>query len=182
MKRDKTQFKWQEATGDAKFIADRHFDNLLEGRLFRSSCARGKIESIRLPDLPEGYFVFGAKDVPGRNVLQMVEADWPVFADEEVRYLGQIILLVVGPEIKVLEQILETIHVEYQPLTPAFTLPDSQKLTDGAIHGQDNKFDSHRINKGDVSRGFAQAEHIFEETLSTSYQEHMYLEPQGIVG
>ncbi|WP_112353491.1 xanthine dehydrogenase family protein molybdopterin-binding subunit [Shewanella benthica] len=182
MNRDKTQFKWQEATGDAKFIADRHFDNLLEGRLFRSSCPRGKIESIKLPDLPEGYFVFGAKDVPGRNVLQMVEADWPVFADDEVRYLGQIILLVVGPEIKVLEQILDTIHVEYQPLTPAFTLPDSQNLIDGAIHGQDNKFDSHSINRGDVNSGFAQAEHIFEETLSTSYQEHMYLEPQGMVG
>ena len=37
---------------------------------------------------------------PEKNGLHMIREDWPVFADREVRYLGQIVYLVVGPEKK----------------------------------------------------------------------------------
>ena len=188
MDRVNIPFKWQEATGRAQFISDRHFDNMLEARLFRSTCARAKILDIKLPKLPAGYFIFGAKDIPGRNELLMVQSDWPVFADTEVRYLGEIILLLVGPDLKVIDSLAKLIHVEYQRLTPAFTPQDSQQLIQGAIHNQDavddqkNKFDSHKLNKGDLDAGFSQAVQIFEESISTGYQEHMYLETQGIAG
>lgn len=177
-----TQFKWQEATGRAQFISDRQFDDLLESRLLRSTCPRGKIVKIDIPTLPEGYHVFGADDVPGRNELQMVEADWPVFADKEVRYVGQIILLVVGEKLSVIDDIISKIIVEYDESTPVYTAEDSKKLIDGPIHSDNNILDHHKLSKGDIEAGFAQAVEIVEETVSTGYQEHIYIEPQGVVG
>lgn len=177
-----TRFKLAEATGEAKYIADRHYEGLLEGRFFRSSCSRGVIKAVYVPELPEGYHLFGAKDVPGHNVLPIVEIDWPAFADKEVRYVGQVIFLLVGPVPDVIEQLLQQIKVEYSPLTPAYTIEQSKALINGAIHSTDNVFDSHALTKGDIDEGFAQAVTIIEETCSTGYQEHIYLETQGVVG
>ncbi|ELR64889.1 Xanthine dehydrogenase, molybdenum binding subunit [Photobacterium marinum] len=177
-----TRFKWQEATGEAKYIADRHYEGLLEGRFYRSSCPRGVIKSVEIPELPEGYHIFGAKDVPGQNVLPIVEIDWPAFADNEVRFVGQVIFLVVGSDPDVLEQLLGQIHVDYEPLTPAYTIAESKALVDGAIHADDNILDHHSLEKGDIEAGFAKAVTIIEDTCSTGYQEHIYLETQGCVG
>ncbi|MCW8331176.1 xanthine dehydrogenase family protein molybdopterin-binding subunit [Photobacterium sp. SDRW27] len=177
-----TKFKWSEATGEAKYIADRHYEGLLEGRFYRSSCPRGVIKSVEIPELPEGYHLFGADDVPGQNVLPIVEIDWPAFADKEVRYVGQVIYLLVGPNPDVIEQLLQQIKVDYSPLTPAYTIEQSKALIDGAIHSTDNVLDTHALTKGDIDEGFAQAVTIIEETCSTGYQEHIYLETQGCVG
>ncbi|WP_375749016.1 xanthine dehydrogenase family protein molybdopterin-binding subunit [Vibrio sp. HN007] len=177
-----TRFKWDEATGEAKYIADRRYEGLLEGRFYRSSCPRGIIKSTIIPELPEGYHLFGAKDVPGNNVLPIVEIDWPAFADTEVRFVGQVIYLLVGPDPDVIEKLLDEIEVEYEPLTPAYTIEQSKALIDGAIHSTDNVLDTHTLNKGNIDEGFAKAVTIIEETCTTGYQEHIYLETQGCVG
>ncbi|MGF1788719.1 xanthine dehydrogenase family protein molybdopterin-binding subunit [Photobacterium swingsii] len=176
-----TRFKWEEATGAAKYIADRHYEGLLEGRFYRSSCPRGRIKSVTLPSLPDGYHIFGADDVPGQNVLPIVEIDWPAFADQEVRFVGQVIYLVVGPAPDVVDSLLNEIHVDYEPLTPAYTINESKALKDGAIHADNNVLDTHMLTKGDIEAGFANAVTIIEETCSTNYQEHIYLETQGAV-
>ncbi|MFT5880320.1 MAG: CO/xanthine dehydrogenase Mo-binding subunit [Moritella sp.] len=182
MEKLNTEFKWSEATGEAKYIADRHYEGRLEGRFYRSSCPRGLIKAVVIPELPEGYHLFGANDVPGQNALPIVEIDWPAFAENEVRYVGQIIFLLVGPKPDVIEQLLQQIKVDYTPLQPAYTVAQSHALIDGAIHGTDNVFDTHSLNKGDIDAGFAQAVTIIEETCNTGYQEHIYLETQGLVG
>ncbi|PSU29081.1 xanthine dehydrogenase family protein molybdopterin-binding subunit [Photobacterium lutimaris] len=176
-----TRFKWEEATGAAKYIADRHYEGLLEGRFYRSSCPRGRIKSVTLPSLPDGYHIFGADDVPGQNVLPIVEIDWPAFADQEVRFIGQVIFLVVGPDPDVVDSLLNDIDVDYEPLEPAYTIEQSKALKDGAIHATDNVLDTHALTKGDIQAGFANAVTIIEETCSTGYQEHIYLETQGAV-
>ncbi|PSW17573.1 xanthine dehydrogenase [Photobacterium sanctipauli] len=176
-----TTFKWDEATGVAKYIADRHYEGLLEGRFYRSSCPRGLIKSVSLPSLPDGYHLFGADDVPGQNVLPIVEIDWPAFADKEVRFVGQVIYLLVGPNPDELERLLGLIEVEYQPLTPAYTVEQSKAAVDGAIHGEDNVLAHHVLHRGDIDAGFAKAVKVIEETCSTGYQEHIYLETQGAV-
>ncbi len=177
-----TKFKWQEATGEAKYIADRHYEGVLEGRFYRSSCPRGIIKAVEIPTLPAGYHLFGAEDVPGQNALPIVEIDWPAFAEKEVRYVGQTIFLLVGPDPKIIEQLLEQIRVEYLPQTPAYTIPQSKFALDGPIHGSNNLFDSHVLNKGDIVEGFSNAVTVIEEQCETGYQEHIYLETQGVVG
>ncbi|WP_076411709.1 xanthine dehydrogenase family protein molybdopterin-binding subunit [Shewanella sp. UCD-KL12] len=177
-----TQFKQAEACGVAEYVADRHFEGQLEGRFFRSSCSRGVIDDIELPTFPSGYHLFSASDVPGENSLPVVTDDWPAFAEKEVNYVGQVIYLLVGPDTEVIEDLLSQIKVSYIPSTPAYTISQSQLAQDGAIHGDDNIFDQHELLKGDIDKGFEQAVTIIEDRCSTSYQEHLYLETQGLIG
>ena len=45
--------------------------------------------------------------------------------------------------------------------------------------GGGNLFNEMVLRKGDVERGFAEADVIVEAEYETGYQEHAYIEPQG---
>jgi CO/xanthine dehydrogenase Mo-binding subunit len=45
----------------------------------------------------------------------------------------------------------------------------------------DNCFAEYEISRGNVGKAFAQAERVVEKTYETGYQEHIYMEPQGMI-
>ena len=170
-----------KAVGEARYIADIGYPDALFGRFYRSGITRGTIESVTLPDLPAGYHVISKDDVPGHNRVPLITLDWPVFADREVRYLGQIIYLVVGPDPAVLEELLDAIDVRYAETPAAVTIDDALALHGGPIHGEDNLYSDLHLEHGDVDAAFARAAQVFEGTYQTGFQEQLYLEPQGLV-
>ena len=171
-----------KASGKCRYLSDLYPTAPLYGRCFFSSISRGRIVSRKLPDLPEGYYIIGADDIPGKNGLHMLIEDWPVFADDEVRYLGQIIYLVVGPgKDKVLE-ILEKIEVEYEEITPCYSIEDSAALLGGPQHGENNVYSRYDIHHGSILDPFRRAARVLENEYYTGYQEHVYMEPQSMYG
>ncbi len=171
-----------KAAGKCMYLSDLYPSAPLYGRCFYSSIARGRIVSRKLPPLPEGYWIVGASDIPGKNSLHMLIEDWPVFADTHVRYLGQIIYLVVGPDKQKILEILEAIEVEYEEETPCYTLEESAALVGGAQHGEDNVYTRYDINLGDIVEPFKKAARVLENEYYTGYQEHVYMEPQSMYG
>lgn len=173
-----------KSSGEAKYLSDLEFPGLLYAKALRSERARAKIVSISVPDLPEGYFYIDRNDVPasGVNRILMIKEDWPVFADGEVRYIGEVIALVVGPDRNKILEILDGIKVSYEDLEPVFTIEDSLALKGGALFGSDNLYADYSIAKGDPEGAFAAADRVVEDRLSTGFQEHIYMEPQGVVG
>jgi len=171
-----------KAAGAMEYLADRFPVSPLHGRFFYSTIARGRIKKVTFPEIPEGYHIIGADDVPGKNNIQMIKDDWPVFADSEVRYIGQILFLVVGPDKGEILRILKEIHVEYEELSPCFTLEESESLKGGVQHGTDNVFAEFHIHHGQIDGPFEKADRILEKEYYTGYQEHVYLEPQSLFG
>jgi CO/xanthine dehydrogenase Mo-binding subunit len=171
----------EKAGGAALYLADIRPEGLLYARILRSTRPRARITSVRYPELPPGYAVVDLADIPpgGSNGILMIKDDWPVFADGEVRFLGQTIALVVGPDRGVLEDILRRTRVTYQDLPPAFTIEEAEALPGGPIHGGDNLFADLRLKKGDPDAAFLRAASIVEEEFTTGFQEHVYMEPQG---
>ena len=49
------------------------------------------------------------------------------------------------------------------------------------IYGKDNIFSHHKIRRGNIEKGFERCDLIIEHRYTTSYQEHAYLEPQGMI-
>lgn len=174
---------YEKATGTAEYVADLKFEDLMYARTVRSDCPRGTIDRINYPDLPDGYTVVDWRDIPdcGNNRILMIADDWPVFAVKEVRFIGQIIALVVGPDRQILDELIGHIEVDYRRKTPCYTIQDAVSLAGGAVHGPDNLFAEYRIEHGNPVDAFRRAEKIIEEEFSTGYQEHIYLEPQGCV-
>ena len=172
-----------KSRGEAKYIADYEFANLRKALFVRSPVARGKIQKLEVPELPAGYEFVGAADIPpgGKNSVQMITGDWRVFAERDVRYLGEPLGLLVGPDALVLEELLESFVIEIDEEEPVFTEKDALSLVGGPIFGTDNLFADHTIEKGDVGAAFARDVRIFTDEFHTGVQEHVYMEPQGLV-
>ena len=157
-------------SGRALYVDDLQMDGMLAGRLLHSTKAKARIRNILVPELPEGYLVVDKNDVPGDNRVHIVLDDTPVFAEEMVEYVGDPILMVVGPELKVVESLLDKITVEYEELPPILDMRRSDVV-----------LFNYNYDKGDIGRAFEEADSIFEETFETGYQEQAYLETQGIL-
>ncbi|MBN2602398.1 MAG: molybdopterin-dependent oxidoreductase, partial [Candidatus Marinimicrobia bacterium] len=158
--------------GEAIYIDDMHFENRLYAKTLRSDRAKAKIIGIRIPELPEGYFIVDKNDVPGVNRMRTVVSDHPIFADDTVEYIGQPILLVVGPERETIWNILTHITVDYKDLKLLATLEEAEV--------QGTVFTDYHYNKGNPDNAFTEATTIIEDEYRTGYQEHVYLEPQGM--
>lgn len=161
----------EKAAGDAKYIADLEFEDMQYAKILHSTQALADITWIEIPELEEGYVIVKGEDARGVNGLQVVQCDQPLFADKSVNYIGENILMVVGPDEKKVEQIIESIEVTYKNKEPVLTLEQAAESFTEYFH-----------EKGEVDAGFQSAHQIFEETFTTGYQEQAYLEPQGAVG
>lgn len=169
--------------GKLKYISDYQFPNLMYAKTLRSERARARLKSISLPEFPEGYHYIDASDIPegGRNCVEMIDADWRAFAVDDVRFIGETIAMVVGPDRAEVLRLLEEIKVEYEDLEAATTIEESLALKGGAIWGEDNVFTEYHIEKGNPDDAFARAARVIEDEIRTGVQEHVYIEPQGVV-
>ena len=172
----------EKVTGQTQFIADVTFEGAWWGRALRCPHPRARILSIdataaRAAD-PEAI-VLTAADLTGPNVLVLIEEDWPVLADGIVNHATEPVALVAAPTAERARRVLEAVHVEYEVL-PAIT--DLDGALEAEARGEDVRvLASCSVNQGDVDAAFEGAEIVVEGTYYTGHQEHLYIEPQGIV-
>ncbi len=173
-----------KAAGFAKYISDYDFDGILYSRLIRSERPRAKIVSISIPELPDGYYCIDYRDIPegGKNNIQMIKDDWRVFAVDDVRFVGETIALLVGPDREKLLELLSGVKVVYEDMVPAYSIEEGLSCKGGPIVGDDNLFGEYNLVKGTPDDAFKDAHRVVEGTYRTGFQEHLYMEPQGMVG
>ena len=171
----------QKIAGIARFIDDHYEEGMLYGRIVRSKRVRARIKNIRVPELPEGYYVIGADDIPGKNRIKMIFDDWPFLAEDIVNYFGEPVLLVVGPCREKVYEISESITIEYEDIPPILSVDEALENKKPPIYGENNLFADYIYEKGDVERAFNEADEVIEEEFKTGFQEHIYLEPQGMI-
>ncbi len=170
-----------KCTGRQVYLADMLFPGALYARMVRSTIARGKILEIHLPPLPEGYDFVSYKDIPGKNELWMIQKDWKCFSEHEVRYVGETIGLLCGPDKEMLDDLLAQVKIDYEEETPAITIEEGLECKGGPFVGENNIFCEMVTHAGeDIDKVFAKAERVFEETYRTGFQEHVNLEPQSV--
>ena len=143
----------RKITGRSCYVGD-YVGDILTGKMLRSKYARAKVLSVKVPELPEGYFYVDRNDVPGDNNVNIVMDDTPVYANEIVEPIG----MVCGPDAAVVNQILDAIVVEYEELEPVLDL----RL---ATHAH---FD-YEYGKGDLEKAFAEADKVYVEEFETGY-------------
>src|SRR5689334_17346403 len=82
-----------KATGRAVYADDLVFPGMLYGRTIRSTIPRGRVRAIRRNFDPDGFTVVDFRDIPGKNVIALIENDQPCLVQEEVRHFAEPILL-----------------------------------------------------------------------------------------
>ena len=173
-----------KVTGKAIFVDDLSFPNMLWVRVVRSPLPRGLIKSIEISEakaIKGVVAVLTSADIPGANVVPIVLKDQPLLAEREVRYVGEPVALIAGEDRRAIEKASQRMRVEYEELEPLLDPLRAMKGESPIIYGKDNIFSHHRLRRGNTKRGFAECDLIVEHRYTTSYQEHAYLETQGMI-
>jgi CO/xanthine dehydrogenase Mo-binding subunit len=159
-----------KVTGAAKYIDDLTFPGMLHGATVRSTIPCGQILGVHRDFAPEGFVVADWHDIPGRNVVALIEDDQPCLAEREVRHFAEPILLLAHEEKdRVLEAQLR-VRVDDRAGTPVYDPADSPTTFKHIV-----------IEKGDVTRGLAQADLVVEGEYRCGHQEQLYIETNGVI-
>ena len=173
-----------KVTGALRYAGDMVMPGMLHMQVLRSPHPHALITSIdtsAAEAMPGVACVITAADVPGEDGFGVFVHDQPVMASRRVRYVGEAVAAVAAEDLLTAKAARDAIKVVYEPL-PAVFDPD-EAMREGApiIHdyAPDNIVKHVPIRKGDVEKGFAEADLIVEETYSTQPVEHAYLEPEA---
>lgn len=162
----------EKASGLAEYISDKDFEDCYYGKMVRSTVAHGKIIDIKLPELPAGYEVVKVSDIPGQLGLKVITSEQPIFANEEVKYLSESVLMICGPDKVEVERLAKEVQVVYEELPAVLSIDES---VENAV--------AYSYKKGeDIENVFTNSPLVVEETFETGYQEQAYLETQGATG
>jgi CO/xanthine dehydrogenase Mo-binding subunit len=173
-----------KVTGRAKFAADYNAGHQLYGKVLRSAYPHARIlgiDTAAAKQLEGVEAVLTAQDIPGEKVIGIVVKNQAILAVDKVRYLGDGLALVAARTREIAEAAVKLIKVGYEPL-PVVSDPEAALAPDAPrIHGEDNTFVHHKVRKGDVEKGFAQADFVIERKFRTPCIEHSYLEPEAVL-
>lgn len=169
-----------KSSGRALYTADLVMPGMLYAKTLRSTKPRARIISISKPELPEGYAYVDASDIPGMNIVKMIVDDQPFFATDVVNYIGEPILLVVGPDKQVLIKLWQTISVTYEDIPAILEMTDCDNPSIPPLK-EHNAHAQYHIARGDIDAAFQNAATIVEGVYETGYQEQLYMEPQAML-
>ncbi|MCX7919690.1 MAG: xanthine dehydrogenase family protein molybdopterin-binding subunit [bacterium] len=173
-----------KVTGAAHYIADLNFPNQLYGKMVLAGLPHAminRIDTSQAEKLPGVVAVLTAKHIPGKNQVGVVIADQPLLAERKVRYSGDCVALIAAESKSLADQASRLIHIEYQELPGIFSPLEGIKPTAAKIHDSGNLLTHYRIRKGNIEKGFNEADIVVEQTLETGHQEHLYLETLGAI-
>jgi CO/xanthine dehydrogenase Mo-binding subunit len=145
-----------------------------------------KVDTSKAEKVPGVKAIITAKDFP-HNSYQEYIADHPCLAEGKVRYIGEWIAVVAAESLEIAEDAAKLVKIEYEELPAIFDPRDAMKPDAPVIHEQfpDNivpfapNINRCQIRTGDIEKGFAEADHVFEHTFTTMVQEHAYIEPHA---
>ena len=157
-----------KVAGAARYVDDLTFPNLLHARTVRSTIPAGDILDVRMNFDTNGFTVVDHRDIPGRNVVALIDDDQPCLAEGVVRHVAEPIVLLAHEDRDTL--MAADVQISYRPALPVYD-PATSPIT----------FKSITIEKGRVEDGFAAADAIVEGEYRTGHQEQLYIEPNGVI-
>jgi CO/xanthine dehydrogenase Mo-binding subunit len=157
-----------KVSGRAQYVDDLSFPHLLHGRTIRSTIPAGEIRSIRCDFETSGFTIVDHRDIPGRNVVALIEDDQPCLSAGAVRHVAEPLLLLAHAD---RERLLGAdVRIEYAATAPNFD-PQSASAV----------FKTIRIEKGNVDAALAVSDLIVDGEYRLGHQEQLYIEPNGVI-
>ncbi len=156
---------------DQVFFSDLEFPGQYYGMLIRSSVQHGYLVDIRPPLLPEGYYLYTAKDIPGENRLTALGTSIPVFTAHEIMYFGEPLGIIVGPDPAKVHELVAAVSIGTEPLDPwkfSEKFPASQVVMKRVLY------------EGDPDSLMTDESEVIETTSEIGLQDHYYAEPLGV--
>jgi CO/xanthine dehydrogenase Mo-binding subunit len=195
-----------KTSGRVDYIHNRAVPGMLHAKAVRSLVAHGKIVSI---DVEAARAHPGVHSViTGEDVRQLLPDpyygpafhDQPVLALGKVRFIGEMVAVVLASDIRAAEEAAGLIDVVYDELPAVFdevaaARPDAPVIHDELRPGgtfadlkhlsgrrNTNVALDYRLRRGDVDEALRRLPHVFEHTFTTPAIAHAPLEPVVAIG
>ncbi len=172
-----------KVTGATAYPADLVRPGMLHLQVVFAHRVHARVRSIDVSAAlqePGVVAVLAAADVPF-NAFGLIDADQPVLCGDVVRFEGDKVALVAAESKEAAVAGAKLVRVEYEDL-PMVT-DAVAAMAEGAplVHEElgSNVLLHVPIRKGDVARGFGEADVTLDGTFTTSWQEHAYLQPEA---
>lgn len=162
----------EKLTGEARYVDDMVLPGMLYGVTVRSPLPRARLKGIHFEgDLPwEEFTVITAADIPGRNVITLIEDDQPCLAEDEVRHREEPVALLAHPDPYLVQEARRHVRLDLEPLPAVLDMGAAQRDHKRIL-----------IEKGEVEAAWEQAHLVVEGQYRTGAQEQLYIEPQGMI-
>lgn len=193
-----------KVTGRAIYGADFQITGLLHGRVLRSPHAHAKILSIdtsRAEALPGVKGIVTADDLPaaedkmadlGEGAVSLKYLCDNILASDKALYKGHAIAAVAATSPHIAEEACQLIDVEYEVLTPVMEVRQAMESDAPLLHedlktsslGETSEESSNvashiQHKKGDIEKGFAEADIVIEREFVTGTVHQGYIEPHN---
>jgi putative selenate reductase molybdopterin-binding subunit len=184
------------AKGNPAFVDDIEMRGMLYAKMLWSPHAHARI--VRIDDsaaraLPGVRAVLHHENVPrvryasgGQSYPNPLPYDQVSF-DNKVRHVGDRVAAVAADTLEIAEEAVRLLEVEYEVLPAVFDENDAIAAGAPVIHDEadmEGAFDAGRnivhhirADVGDVETGFAEADHVFEQTLRVHQVQQVPIEP-----
>ena len=194
---------FDKVTGEAKYTGDLNLPGLLEAKVLRSPFPHARIGSI---NTEKAAALSGVVAILTRDDLEDINPfygnclrDRPLVALDKVRFVGEPVAVVAAEDPLIAEEALSLIDVRYHELPCLGTVEDALAAGAPLVHestaGTGEFHDIATVGavmkpnvchyefyeRGDVTRGFAQADQILEETFEFPMIYQYAMEPHTSV-
>jgi CO/xanthine dehydrogenase Mo-binding subunit len=163
--------------GTALYIEDLDFAGSIFGGVLRSPHAHARIrrlDATRARSMPGVRAVVTAGDIPGKNLVPLIQSDWPVLAEQFVRHVGEAVALVAADTREAVQEALAAISVDYEPLHALLDMEEALQAGEIMAHW--------KIRRGSADAAFGRSDLVvIEGAYRTPYQEHAYIETNGMI-
>ena len=166
-----------KVTGRAEYVTDLRLPEMLHAKVLRSAYAHARILAVdtsAAENLPGVKAVITGADMPKDPPLDALRQELfavPPYslATDKARYTGEEIAAVAAEDELIAEEALGLIKVEYEELPVVIDPEEALKPGAPLIHdGAENNIQYKNLTEfGDVAKGFAEADRIFEDRFST---------------
>jgi CO/xanthine dehydrogenase Mo-binding subunit len=196
-----------KVTGKAHYLADINVPGMCHGKILRSPYAHARIKRI---DASKALKVPGVMAVLTRDDIlhdEGIEPYYgPVFKDqtivavEKVRHVGDPVAAVAALTMDAAEEALALIEVDYEELPAVLDVREALSSTATLVHDSvklpgsgfadlaeikpvegTNICTHFKLNRGDIEKGFAEADQVFEDTFTLPATQHSFLETHACI-
>jgi len=189
---------FEKVTGTATYTADIRLQGMLYTKLLKSPHAHArivKIDTSGAEKLPGVRAVLTGEDIPYQFGIYMT--DKYMLARDKVRHVGEPVVAVAADTEEIAEQAVELIKVEYEELPAVFdpreTIKEGAPLVHENLHEylhapfifpkpHTNIANHFKARKGDVKRGFEEADVVVENEFNQPQVQNVQMESHVSIG
>jgi len=174
----------EKVTGKAQYSDDIYFDDMLYLKIKRAVHPHAylrKLDIKKAEKLPGVVKIIIAADIPEVKNFGLIIKDQPVLIGigQKMRYMGDALAIVIAESKEAASRATGLIEVEVEKLEVISDPLRAMEKDTPLIHQNGNILATHYLEKGDIKKGFAQADMIVENEYKTSFLDQVPLQVEA---